>query len=124
MNQSPELFKKFGIIKLILLLPFLVSFQSVSFGQAERKPVDIFHDAEGNTWHKMYLDTKATKIISIEYLNSSDPVDGILDPSGDAILIKNYPGDRAIKVIYLECTGSEHETSKGKCFIDPLLLAL
>ncbi|HEX5001944.1 MAG TPA: hypothetical protein VFW78_05575 [Bacteroidia bacterium] len=124
MNQHSQSIKKFGIIKISLLLPFLFFFHQVSFAQSESKPIDVFHDAEGNTWHKMYLDTKASEIISIEYLNSSDPVDGILDPSGDAILIKNYPGDKAVKVIYREYTGNEHETSKGKCFIDPVLLAL
>jgi hypothetical protein len=106
--------------KHFLLLLFLLLWRLPAFSQSTPEK-DPFRDHDGNTWHQMNLDFKADEIIEIRYINSDDPVDGTLSPDGTSILIKNYPGDRAVKVLLKTSDGSSREISKGKCFIDPVL---
>lgn len=110
-----------------LRIVFLFVMLSVSLTVAAQKAApanDPFHDKDGNTWHQLFLDFKATDILELKYLNPDEPVDGILSPDGLSILIKNYPGNRAVKAVLKMPDGESKEVSKGKCFIDPVVFYL
>jgi hypothetical protein len=94
------------------------------FAQQGNQQEDPFHDKDGNTWHQLFLDFKAEEILELNYLNSTQPVEGELAPDGLSILIKNYPGDQAVKAVLKLPDGESKEVSKGKCFIDPVLFYL
>lgn len=90
-------------------------------GQSNVPERDPFRDQNGNTWHQFHLDFPAIEILKMEYINSTEPVDGILSPDGTSILIKNYPGDKSVKVVLKTANGEPQEVSKSKCYIDPVL---
>lgn len=91
---------------------------------AQQKAHDIFHDADGNSYHQLFLDFKAKSLLEIKYTTDDTPVKGELSVDGYSVLIKNYPGDKAVKVKVLNEAGEEKEVTKSKCFIDPVILNL
>jgi hypothetical protein len=111
-------------MKFRICLFYLLFTCAHGFAQQGEPPADPFLDKDGNTWHQLFLDFKADEILELNYLNSTEPVEGELSPDGLSILIKNYPGDQAVKAILKLPDGASKEVSKGKCFIDPVLLYL
>ena len=104
--------------KLTLFCILLFICNNASAQAQERDP---FRDADGNSWHQLHLDIEAGEILELIYLNPEEPAEGIISPDGKSVLLKNYPGNRAVKVRYTDKNGSTQELSKGKCFIDPVL---
>lgn len=92
--------------------------------QAQVKQVDHFKDAEGNTYHQLFVDFHITEIIEMKYAVDESPVDGKLSFDGYSVVIKNYPGDTSVKLKIKIDDGSEQEITKSRCFIDPVLLEL
>lgn len=86
---------------------------------------DPYVDSEGNKWHQLYLDFRATELIEMQYApDSTMNVQGELSPDGYSITIKNYPGDRSVKVKVRDEWGQEKVVIRSRCFIDPVLLHL
>ncbi len=85
---------------------------------------DLFHDAEGNTYHQLFLDFKATEIIDLKYTPDGTSAIGTLSVDGYSVVIKNYPGDCSVKVKARDESGQEREVTRSRCFIDPVLLEL
>lgn len=93
------------------------------FGQSTNP--DPYVDQEGNKWHQLYLDFRATELIEMKFApDSTSNIDGQLSPDGYSIIIKNYPGNRSVKVKVRDEMGQERELIKSRCFIDPVLLHL
>jgi len=108
----------------ILLVSFglICLFQGKLLGQ--KSQADLFHDAEGNTFHQLFLDFQATEIIEINYANDSTPIKGELTSDGFSVVIKNYTGDKSVKLKVLDASGQPKEVIKSRCFIDPVLMHL
>lgn len=86
---------------------------------------DPYVDSEGNKWHQLYLDFQATELIDLQLTpDSTSNIDGELSPDGYSIIIKNYPGNRSVKVRVRDEMGQEKEFIRSRCFIDPVLLHL
>ncbi|MBK8874003.1 MAG: hypothetical protein IPN13_08820 [Bacteroidetes bacterium] len=93
------------------------------FAQQQKQP-DIFKDADGNTYHQLFLDFEATELLKLNYTLDEAPVDGVLSTDGYSIIIKNYPGDKSVKALIKDESGAEKEITKSRCFIDPIILQL
>ena len=91
---------------------------------AQSKPADMFHDGDGNTFHQVFLDFQATEILEMNYPVDGTPVEGELTSDGFSVVIKNYPGDKSIKLKVVTASGEIKEITKSRCFIDPVLLHL
>lgn len=91
---------------------------------AQNKPADMFHDGEGNTFHQVFLDFQATEILEMNYPVDGTPVEGELTSDGYSVVIKNYPGDKSVKLKVINKAGEIKEITKSRCFIDPVLLHL
>ena len=87
-------------------------------------PSDPFRDNEGNSYHQLFLDFRATEILDIEYVNDGTPADGSISSDGYSIILKNYPGNLSVKASVRDESGRSREVTKSKCFIDPVLLEL
>lgn len=110
-------------IRNTILLSFLFFFATFhANGQGKNR--DIFHDSNGDTFHQLFLDFKATEILEIKYSTDSLPVDGKLSVDGFSIIIKNYPGDKSVKVKLKDEKGEQKEITKSRCYIDPVILQL
>ena len=106
---------------------FVILFFCLLGGNAiaqQQKQPDIFKDTEGNTYHQMFLDFKATELLKLIYTLDETPVEGTLSTDGYSVIIKNYPGDKAVKAVVKDESGTEKEVTKGRCFIDPIILQL
>jgi hypothetical protein len=108
---------RFGIIVFF----FMLAGHTGLFAQQVRDP---FHDSEGNSYHQLFLDFRATEIIELKYATDGTDVQGTLSVDGYSVVIKNYPGDCSVKVKARDEAGLERETTRSKCFIDPVLLEL
>lgn len=96
-----------------------------AIGQHHQSDPDPYMDPEGNQWHQLYLDFRATELIEMRYAQDSTiKVEGELSADGYSITIKNYSGDRSVKVKVLDESGQEKEVIRSRCFIDPVLLHL
>lgn len=109
--------KKIGILFFFLLA-------ALSAAKAQAPTSDPFHDADGNTWHRVYLDFRAISITEIHYSGEPTAIDAELATDGYSVIIKNYPGDKSVRMKVVDETGSEKEITKGRCFIDPILIQL
>ncbi len=85
---------------------------------------DRFHDSEGNTYHQLFFDFKVKEVLELKYTTDDSPVEGELSVDGFSIILKNYPGDKAVKVKLIDENGETKEVTKSKCFIDPVILQL
>lgn len=111
---------KTGVISLMVVLFSLLG----SVSNAQSKTTDLFHDAEGNSYHQLFVDFHISEIVDMKYTIDDTPVDGHLATDGYSVIIKNYPGDRSVKLIILDDTGAQKEVIKSRCFIDPVILEL
>jgi hypothetical protein len=103
----------------------LVIFLCLGLGSLRAQSVrDPFHDADGNTFHQLFLDFRATQLIEMQYATDSSCAEGTLSPDGFSVVIRNYPGNRSVRVKVLDEQGKEREVTRSKCFIDPVLLEL
>jgi len=84
----------------------------------------MFHDSEGNTYHQLFFDFKVKEILELKYTTDESPVDGKLSVDGFSIILKNYPGEKAVKVKLIDEKGETKEITKSRCFIDPVILQL
>jgi hypothetical protein len=84
---------------------------------------DLFHDAQGNTYHQVFFDFPIKELLEMSYTDGV-PVDGELSPDGYSLIIKNYPGNKSVRVRFLNETGQQESITKSRCFIDPVLLTL
>ncbi|MBL0342086.1 MAG: hypothetical protein IPP71_14870 [Bacteroidetes bacterium] len=91
---------------------------------AQSKTPDIFHDAKGDSYHQLFLDFKAKTLLELKYTTDDSLIEGELSVDGFSVILKNYAGDKAVKVKVLNEAGEEKEVSKSKCFIDPVILQL
>ena len=85
---------------------------------------DHFHDAEGNTYHQLFLDFHVDRLIDIRYATDEQPVDGKLSADGYSVIIKNYTADKSVKLKVTTDAGAEKEITKSRCFIDPVFMEL
>ncbi len=106
---------------LFLLLIFSVFAGSA---KAQQQNHDIFHDTEGNSFHQLFLDFKAKTLLDIKFATDDSLIEGELSVDGYSVIIKNYPGNKSVKVKVLNEAGEEKEVTKSKCFIDPVILQL
>lgn len=106
------------------LFLFALLFGFAGSASAQEKKSDIFHNSNGDSFHQFFLDFKAQKILEIKYTTDETPVEGELSVDGFSVILKNYPGDKAVKVKVLNESGEEKEVTKSKCFIDPVILQL
>ncbi len=111
---------KTGFISLMVVLFSILGTTSY----AQSKTTDLFHDAEGNSYHQLFVDFHISEIVDMKYTIDDTPVDGHLTTDGYSVIIKNYPGDRSVKLIILDDTGVQKEVIKSRCFIDPVILEL
>jgi hypothetical protein len=109
--------KKIGILCFFLLA-------ALGSAIAQAPASDPFHDADGNTWHRVYLDFRAISITEINYTGDPTNIDAELSTDGFSVIIKNYPGDKSVRMKVVDETGIEKEITKGRCFIDPILIQL
>ena len=107
-----------------ILLLFALTVAGVNFSMAQQTTSDHFHDAEGNTYHQLFVDFRIAEIIEMKYSSDSAPVEGELSADGYSVIIKNYPGDKSVTLIVKDATGLRKEFTKSRCFIDPVLLEL
>ncbi len=91
---------------------------------AQNRPADLFHDAEGNTYHQLFLEFPAKEILEMNYGDDTLPVDGELTGDGYSVIIKNYPGNKSVRLKVVDMNGQIKEVTKSRCFIDPVLLSL
>ncbi len=91
---------------------------------AQSRSADLFHDAEGNSYHQLFVDFHIVEIIEMKYMVDDTPVDGEISTDGYSVIIKNYPGDRSVKLIIKDDAGAQKEVIKSRCFIDPVILEL
>jgi len=91
---------------------------------AQSVPKDGFHDADGNTYHQLFLDFQVKEILELNYGADTQPVQGELSSDGFSVIIKNYPGNQSVKLKVKDLSGEMHEIVKSKCYIDPVLLHL
>jgi len=109
--------------RIVALLIFF-TLGGFKYASAQQKSTDIFHDENGNTYHQVFLDFHITEIIEIKYTIDESPVEGELSTDGYSVIIKNYPGDKSVKLIVKDDTGAQKEVVKSRCFIDPVILEL
>jgi hypothetical protein len=93
-------------------------------GFAQSVPRDGFHDADGNTYHQLFLDYKVQEILEMNYGTDTQPVQGELSSDGFSVIIRNYPGNQSVKLKVKDEHGEVREVVKSKCYIDPVLLHL
>ena len=105
----------------ILFFFLMVAMGSV---RAQTPVTDPFHDADGNTWHRVFLDFKAVSITEIKYNGDETEIAAELSTDGYSVIIKNYPGDKSVRMKVVDENGTEKEITKGRCFIDPVLIQL
>ena len=113
-----------GILIRAILISLIIVLASHA-GQCQ-SPVetDMFKDANGNTYHQMFLDFQADRLLDLHINNDEEKLEGELTEDGYSILIKNYPGNKSVKARVLDMDGNEKEVIKSKCFIDPVLMPL
>lgn len=104
----------------------LIYFLIIALGsvKAQSQVSDPFHDADGNTWHRVFLDFKATDLTEINYSGEQIVIDAELSTDGFSVIIKNYPGDKSVRMKVVDENGAIKEITKGRCFIDPVLIQL
>ena len=107
-----------------IVFTFLLMVAGYNFSKAQEVTQDHFHDAEGNTYHQLFVDFKIAEIVEMKYNSDNVAVDGELSADGYSVIIKNYPGDKSITLIVKDATGATKEFTKSRCFIDPVLLEL
>ena len=113
------------ILRASIILIFVVSICGQVTAQ-KQQVVDYFHDENGNTYHQIYLDEKATELLDIKYHNDDQDIeiDGNLSSDGYSLIIKNYQLNKAVSVKVLLENGEVKEILRSKCHIDPLVLVL
>ena len=109
--------------RIVTLLIFFV-LGGFRYAAAQKQSSDIFHDENGNTYHQVFVDFHISEIIDIKYSIDSTPIEGELSTDGYSVIIKNYAGDKSVKLIVKDDTGAEKEVVKSRCFIDPVILEL
>jgi hypothetical protein len=114
---------KNGYILFTLLLTGFLSQESTLLAQSPSE-TDYFKDANGDTYHQIFLDFQAKEIIEIKYNHDSSDLEGELSSDGYSVIIKNYPGNTSVKLKLIKVDGEEKEVIKSKCYIDPVLLHL
>jgi len=105
-----------------LLIFFLLG--GFKFAAAQKQSSDIFHDENGNTYHQVFVDFHISEILEIKYSTDESPIEGELSTDGYSVIIKNYPGDKSVKLIVKDDKGVQKEVVKSRCFIDPVILEL
>ena len=107
-----------------ILFTFLLTVTGINFSNAQQAGSDHFHDAEGNTYHQLFVDFRITEIIEMKYHSDNTTVEGELSADGYSVIIKNYPGDQSVTLVVKDADGVRKEFTKSRCFIDPVLLEL
>jgi len=107
-----------------ILLIHILFFGTTGFSDAQKIASDPFRDADGNTYHQLFVDFHITELIDIKYTVDDLPVEGKLSADGYSVLIKNYPGERSVKLLIKDDAGLEKEVIKSRCFIDPVLIEI
>jgi hypothetical protein len=105
------------IVFSLFLLPVIPSY-------GQKVEPDHFHDSNGNTYHQLFLDFHATELMDVRYSSDDLRIEGNLSVDGYSVIIKNYAGDKSVKVKVKDDKDSEREVTKSRCFIDPVLLEL
>ena len=106
---------------IILLSLFFALQPRISFSQAQ---VDHFKDADGNTFHQLFVDYHISEVLDIRYVSDGTPISGELSADGYSIVIKNYSGAGSVKLKIKTDSGEEKEITKSRCYIDPVLVNL
>ena len=110
-------------IRFVILLN-LFFWVCIGFSNAQKSTPDHFHDAEGNTYHQVFVDFHISELYDIQYVDDQSPVIGELSTDGYSVIIKNYPGNCSVKLRIRTDSGEEKEITKSRCYIDPVLLEL
>jgi hypothetical protein len=112
-------------MKVVPFLLYTVFFSiSTICSTAQSIPRDGFHDADGNTYHQLFLDFQVKEILEMNYGTATQPVQGELSKDGFSVIIRNYPGNQSVKLKVMDQKGEIQEVVKSKCYIDPVLLHL
>lgn len=112
-------------MKFINVIFLFIFFTCLSFrATAQSNSPDPFHDKDGNTYHQLFFDFKVKEILELNYTTDDLPVDGKLSVDGFSVILKNYPGDKAVRVKLIDEQGETKEVTKSRCFIDPVILQL